>query len=133
MGSYSPETGGGVLGMAAGARQTTVGSDDTGHRIPDYPNEVYWWDYFHPRAVRFFERPWLVNLILWGKYVMLRDAAVAELGEKLEGRTLQVACVYGDLTPRLAKRVPPGSTTDIVDVLPIQLQNLQKKLQNLQK
>ena len=59
-----------------------------------------------------------MNLILWGKYVMLRDEAVAELGETLEGRTLQVACVYGDLTPRLAKRVPPGSTIDIVDVLP---------------
>jgi len=75
-----------------------------------------------------FERQWLVNLILWGNYARLRDAVMAEMGESLPGRTLQVACVYGDLTARLSARIAKGGRMDIVDVLPIQLSNLRKKL-----
>ncbi len=97
--------------------------------VPQYLHDTYWWAYVHPNAVRFFERQWLVNLILWGNFAKLRDAALAELGEELPGRTLQIACVYGDFTPRLAQRVPAGEgSLDVVDVLPIQLQNLQRKL-----
>ena len=96
--------------------------------IPAYLHETYWWAYVHPKAVRLFERQWLVNLILWGNFAKLRDAALGELGETLPGSTLQVACVYGDFTPRLAERVPKGATLDVVDVLPIQLANLRGKL-----
>ncbi len=40
-----------------------------------------------------------------------------------------MACVYGDFTPRLAERVRAGEgRLDVVDVLPIQLQNLERKL-----
>src|SRR5450759_105728 len=70
-------------------------------RIPHYLMTHYWWAYVHPRAVWFFERQWLVNLILWGNYKRLRDAAIAELGDVLPGSTLQVACAYGDLTSKL--------------------------------
>ena len=96
--------------------------------IPAYLHETYWWAYVHPKAVRLFERQWLVNLILWGNFAKLRDAALEELGESLPGRTLQVACVYGDFTPRLAERVPGDASLDVVDVLPIQLANLRRKL-----
>jgi ubiquinone/menaquinone biosynthesis C-methylase UbiE len=96
--------------------------------IPQYLHDTYWWAYVHPNAVRLFERQWLVNLILWGNFARLRDAALAELGEELTGRTLQVACVYGDFTPRLAARIAPGGSLDVVDVLPIQLANLRRKL-----
>ena len=96
--------------------------------IPAYLHETYWWAYVHPKAVRFFERQWLVNLILWGNFAKLRDAALDELGESLPGRTLQVACVYGDFTPCLARRLPQGGSLDVVDVLPIQLANLRRKL-----
>jgi len=96
--------------------------------IPEYLLDTYWWAYVHPRAVRLFERQWLVNLILWGNFRKLRDAALDELGESLPGRTLQVACVYGDFTPRLAARVPACGSLDVVDVLPIQLMNLRAKL-----
>jgi ubiquinone/menaquinone biosynthesis C-methylase UbiE len=96
--------------------------------IPQYLHDTYWWAYVHPQAVRLFERQWLVNLILWGNFAKLRDAALAELGESLPGRTLQVACVYGDFTPRLAARVPESGSLDVVDVLPIQLANLRGKL-----
>jgi ubiquinone/menaquinone biosynthesis C-methylase UbiE len=97
--------------------------------IPGYLHETYWWAYVHPNAVRLFERQWLVNLILWGNFAKLRDAALDELGASLPGRTLQVACVYGDFTTRLARRVEPGQgSLDVVDVLPIQLANLRRKL-----
>jgi ubiquinone/menaquinone biosynthesis C-methylase UbiE len=100
-----------------------------GHAVPHYLRAHYWWAYIHPKAVRLFERQWLVNLILWGNYAQLRDVALAELGDSLPGRTLQVACVYGDLTSRLCRQVASGGgAIDIVDVLPIQLENLRAKL-----
>ncbi|MGD9255630.1 MAG: rhodoquinone biosynthesis methyltransferase RquA [Chromatiales bacterium] len=39
-----------------------------------------------------------------------------------------MACVYGDFTPRLQQRLAPDARLDVVDVLPIQLDNLQRKL-----
>ena len=95
---------------------------------PDYLQRNYWWAYIHPNGVRVFERQWLVNLILWGNFALLRDAALDELGQTIGGRTLQVACVYGDFSTRLAERMAAGSSLDVVDVLPIQLQNLRRKL-----
>jgi ubiquinone/menaquinone biosynthesis C-methylase UbiE len=96
--------------------------------VPGYLAETYWWAYVHPRAVRVFERQWLVNLILWGNFGKLRDAALDALGERLEGRTLQIACVYGDLTNRLRSRLTTGGSLDVVDVLQVQLDNLARKL-----
>lgn len=96
--------------------------------IPAYLEQTYWWAYVHPRAVKLFERQWLVNAILWGNFSRLRDAALDELGQRIEGRTLQIACVYGDFSPRLVSRLAPGATLDVVDVLPIQLANLRAKL-----
>lgn len=96
--------------------------------VPAYLSSTYWWAYVHPRAVRLFERQWLVNLILFGNFGRLRDAALAALGAKLPGRTLQIACVYGDLTERLASRLDSAASLDVVDVLPIQLANLARKL-----
>lgn len=96
---------------------------------PAYLHTYYWWAYVHPRAVRVFERQWLANAILWGNYGRLRDSALAEFEAPLTGRTLQVACAYGDLTNRLCERLPArGATLDVVDVLPIQLDNLRRKL-----
>lgn len=96
--------------------------------VPKYLDQTYWWAYVHPKAVQVFERDWLVNTILFGNYARLRDAALAELGETIHGRTLQVACVYGNLTPKIAQRLAPDAHLDVVDVLPVQLKNLSKKL-----
>ena len=73
--------------------------------IPEYLHNTYWWAYLHPRAVHIFERQWLVNLILWGNFAKLRDAALQEMGEEINGRVLQVACVYGDFTEHLVRRL----------------------------
>ena len=96
--------------------------------VPSYLQQTYWWAYVHPNAVRLFERQWLVNLIVWGNFSRLRDAALDALGERLDGRTLQIACVYGDLTDRLRARLTTGGSLDVVDVLRVQLDNLARKL-----
>lgn len=110
---------------------TTPSSQAEAVAVPWYLSSVYWWAYVDPRAIRVFERQWLVNVILWGNFDRLRDAAIDALGAPdgtLPGRTLQIACVYGDLTRRLAQRIAPGGALEVVDVLPIQLDNLARKL-----
>ena len=116
-----PRTSNATVGLEPFARQQT-------RAVPDYLRRNYWWAYMHPKGVRIFERQWLVNLILWGKFGELRDSALDELGSTIHGRTLQVACVYGDFSTRLAKRLAAGGWLDVVDVLAIQLRNLHDKL-----
>ena len=96
--------------------------------VPDYLKQTYWWAYVHPKAVYVFERQWLVNLILWGNFARLRDEALDALGQQLDGRTLQIACVYGNLSARLRQRLTPEGRMDVVDILPVQLDNLARKL-----
>ncbi|MBF0137730.1 MAG: class I SAM-dependent methyltransferase [Magnetococcales bacterium] len=96
--------------------------------LPKYLEETYWWAYLHPTGVRFFERQWIVNMILWGNFVELRNAALAEIGAEIHGNTAQLACVYGDFTLEVARRLTPGATLDVVDVAPVQLENLERKL-----
>jgi len=113
--------------LTAVAGPATIAASGDG--VPNYLKVHYWWAYVHPRAVRLFERQWLVDLILFGNYRQLRDAALAELGDRLPGRTLQVACVYGDLTQGICQRVAAGEgELDVVDILPVQLDNLRHKL-----
>src|SRR6266567_1210601 len=102
--------------------QSTIDSPSVSRSlpVPAYLKETYWWAYIHPWAVRIFERRWLVNLILLGNYARLRDVALDEIGPRADGRTLQVACVYGDLTARLGERIGANGTLDVVDVMPIQ-------------
>lgn len=96
--------------------------------VPRYLQDHYWWAYVHPRAVNVFERQWLVNLILWGSYNRLCNAILDGYGHKLSGSTLQVACAYGDLTPRLAACMTNDASFEVVDILQIQLDNLASKL-----
>lgn len=97
-------------------------------KVPAYLHKTYWWAYVHPNAVKVFERDWLVNLILFGNYSSLCDAVLEEMGSQAEGNTLQVACAYGNLTARVRERIADDGQLHVVDVLPIQLQNLQRKL-----
>ncbi len=96
--------------------------------IPQYLETTYWWAYLHPTAVRVFEREWLVNLILWGNFKRLRDLALADLGKAVDQQVLQIACVYGDFTQQIAASLGQQATLDVIDVAPIQLDNLRAKL-----
>jgi len=98
-------------------------------KVPDYLEKHYWWAYVRPRAIRFFERDWLVDLILLGNYRRLLNLALDTLGKSLPGQTLQIACVYGNLTEQLRQRVNAGQGhLDVVDVLAAQLDNLRHKV-----
>lgn len=97
--------------------------------VPAYLEKHYWWAYVRPWAVRFWDRPWLINLILFGKYRTLRDRVLEEFGPGISGKTLQISCCYGELTPRLFERVKKGGgTLDVIDVLPAQIRNVERKL-----
>jgi ubiquinone/menaquinone biosynthesis C-methylase UbiE len=102
--------------------------EDLAAAVPTYLEQAYWWAYVRPQAVQVFERDWLVNAILFGNYARLRDAALDALGQPVMGHTLQLACVYGNLTARLCERLDTDAQLDVVDVLPIQLKNLAAKL-----
>lgn len=96
--------------------------------LPDYLEKTYWWAYTHPNAVRVFERQWLVNLILWGNFAKLRDLALDEMGDTLNGHVLQVACVYGNFTEHVLRRLGPEGHLSVIDVAPVQITNLHNKL-----
>ena len=97
--------------------------------IPDYLEETYWWAYLHPKALKFFEREWMVNLILWGNMNRLTQAVIGDLDVAPGSTVLQVACVYGDFSNKLARHLDGnGSRLGIVDVAPIQLKNAREKL-----
>jgi len=96
--------------------------------VPEYLRRHYWWAYIHPWAVKFWDHLWIVNLILLCNYKRLRDALLKDFGQR-KRKVLQVSCVYGDVSPKLANRVESvGGSLDVVDVLSIQLQNLKRKL-----
>ncbi len=99
--------------------------------IPDYLEETYWWAYLHPKALKFFEREWMVNLILWGNMNTLTQAVIGDMQVDPDSRLLQVACVYGDFSNKLARHLDRnGSKLDIVDVAPIQIKNVREKLKD---
>jgi ubiquinone/menaquinone biosynthesis C-methylase UbiE len=116
------------VGLESEASQTLTLRPGAPAAIPAYLQNTYWWAYLHPRAVHIFERQWLVNLILWGNFARLRDAALQEIGAVIHGRVLQVACVYGDFTEHLVRRLGPKGSVDVIDVAPIQINNLHAKL-----
>jgi ubiquinone/menaquinone biosynthesis C-methylase UbiE len=97
--------------------------------IPDYLQDTYWWAYLHPKALHFFEREWVVNLILWGNMNRLTQAVIGDLDLRRPSRVLQVACVYGEFSSLLAGHLARSrSHLDLVDVAPIQLKNAREKL-----
>ncbi len=95
--------------------------------IPAYLKDDYWWAYLHPASIAVFDHTPVVSAILWGQYGRLKQAALAEIEP---GQTvLQAACVYGDLSPRLAAAVGPTGRLDVIDVAPLQVENCRRKLQ----
>jgi ubiquinone/menaquinone biosynthesis C-methylase UbiE len=97
--------------------------------IPDYLQDTYWWAYVHPKSVWVFEREWLVNLILWGNMNKLTCAVLDEINLQPNSSVLQVACVYGDFSNRLASHLgQTQSRLSVVDVAPIQIDNIKKKV-----
>lgn len=95
---------------------------------PDYLHKIYWWAYEHPKAVKFWDRDFLINFILLGNYNKLGNAVMEVFPKPLDGNTLQISCAYGKLTPRIQQQLAPTGKLDLVDVLNIQLENTRRKL-----
>jgi ubiquinone/menaquinone biosynthesis C-methylase UbiE len=97
--------------------------------IPEYLQDTYWWAYLHPKALHFFEREWVVNLILWGNMRKLTRAVLTDMEVPPDSEVLQVACVYGEFSNLLAGHLAErASRLELVDVAPIQLENARRKL-----
>jgi ubiquinone/menaquinone biosynthesis C-methylase UbiE len=90
-------------------------------------------------ALRFWDRPSLVNAILWGNYRTLRDAAQTEIESCRRDTSLRaaeaglsvlhVSCVYGDFDAHLVENhLTASDALHIIDVAPQQLENVHRKL-----
>jgi len=101
-----------------------VGNPETA--LPDYLERTYWWAYLRPASIRIFDHKVIVSAILWGQYRRLSDTVLTRIASG--DRVLQLACVYGDLSQRLARQVGPEGALDIVDIAPIQIANIRRKL-----
>lgn len=99
------------------------------HAIPEYLSSTYTWAYLNHRTLPWLDRSLVVSAILWGNADRLMKAAVAEFTSGQ--RVLQAACVYGELSPMLARRVGPEGALDVLDVAPIQIANVRRKLSTL--
>lgn len=96
--------------------------------IPDYLSQTYAWAYLSPLSLALFDHRLVVWAILWGGSSHLRRAVFEEL--RPGQRVLQAACVYGDFSPALARFLGVGGRLDVVDIVPLQVANCQRKLQD---
>ena len=97
--------------------------------IPAYLEKTYWWAYLRPASIRIFDKMPVVSAILWGQYKRLCNAVLTQI--RRDDRVLQLACVYGDLSERIAHKIGIDGRLDVVDIAPIQIGNLRDKLDGL--
>ncbi len=98
---------------------------------PEYLVRYYWWAYLWPVATWFFDHQPIINAILFGQYKKLMGATMARLENAPHENTLQLTCVYGELTPKLVETVSPASL-HITDVATVQLELAKSKVPNEQ-
>ena len=96
--------------------------------LPDYLVRHYDWAYLWPASVWFFDHQPIINAILFGQYRKVMDETLRLLDPPHAGRTLQIAGVYGELTPKLASHI---DDLHMIDVAPVQLQAAQRKLADI--
>ncbi|WAW10924.1 rhodoquinone biosynthesis methyltransferase RquA [Oxalobacter vibrioformis] len=95
---------------------------------PDYLRKIYWWAYEHPLAVKFWDRGFLINLILLGNYTRLVDAVLDVFPKPITGAMLQISNAYGQLVPRIQQQLGDDAHFDLIDILPVQLEKSRGKL-----
>ncbi|CAK0769742.1 Class I SAM-dependent methyltransferase [uncultured Gammaproteobacteria bacterium] len=115
--------------IIAAARIPTIKVESRYDIIPDYLRDVYTWAYLTPLALKIFDHPSVVSAILWGNYHRLIRETLREIGRGQ--KVLQVACVYGEFSIRLAESIGSAGCLDIIDVAAIQLEKCREKLRHL--
>jgi len=88
--------------------------------VPEYLARHYWWAYLWRTGVWFFDHQPVISTILFGQYRKLLDVTLERLDAAPCGETLQLSCVYGMFTPKLARKFA-GSPLHITDVAQVQL------------
>ena len=100
-------------------------------RLPEYLSDTYTWAYLNPRTMPWLDRAPVVSAILWGNAGRLMRWAVSRFAP---GQTvLQAACVYGDFSAMLARRLGVEGHLVVTDVAPIQISNARRKLASLRQ
>jgi ubiquinone/menaquinone biosynthesis C-methylase UbiE len=95
--------------------------------IPEYLARHYWWAYLSPWGVWFFDHGPIINLILFGRYHSILNEVMRHYDTLPPGRTLQLTCAYGALTPTLAAS-PATAELHLMDAAEIQLRAAQRKV-----
>jgi ubiquinone/menaquinone biosynthesis C-methylase UbiE len=93
--------------------------------LPRYLVKHYAWAYIWPFSVWFFDHQPIINAILFGNYRKIMRNTMRMMETKSAGRTLQVAGVYGELTPSLARDI---DDLYLIDAAPIQLEAARRKV-----
>lgn len=93
--------------------------------LPAYLVRHYSWAYIWPFSVWFFDHQPIINTILFGNYRKIMRNTMRLMEPKRAGRTLQVAAVYGELTPTLAQNI---EDLHLIDAAPIQLNEAKRKV-----
>jgi ubiquinone/menaquinone biosynthesis C-methylase UbiE len=99
--------------------------------LPAYLERHYAWAYVWPFSVWFFDHQPIINAILFGNYRRIMRHTLRMMEPKTAGRTLQIAGVYGELTPTLMSQ--GIDDLHLVDAAPIQLEAARRKLEAIGK
>ena len=94
--------------------------------LPDYLVKTYRWAYLTPASVFLLDNPVVLTAILWGNLPRLVRTACAEFATGQ--RVLQAASAYGNLSAELAAQVGPKGRLDVIDIAPLQVAHVQRKL-----
>lgn len=108
----------------APAAQSRESSPD---ELPDYLTRYYAWAYVWPVSVWFFDHQPIINAILFGNYARIMEHTLRLLDAPNTGSTLQVAAVYGKLTPTIARDI---DDLHLLDAAQIQLDAAQRKVKS---
>ena len=117
------------FGPACGARAAALQASPSG--LPDYLERHYAWAYVWPFSVWFFDHQPIINAILFGNYRRIMRATMRLMDLPNAGKTLQVAGVYGELTPTLAQGLKDA--VHLIDAAPIQLEAARRKVEAIGK
>lgn len=101
-------------------------SEDVRDDLPDYLVRNYWWAYLTPASLHIFDNWLFLTCLLWGNLPRLVRAACVEFvpGQSI----LQAANAYGNLATELARTVGPQGRLDLVDIAPLQVDHVNRKL-----
>jgi Methyltransferase domain len=94
--------------------------------LPDYLVKTYRWAYLTPTSVFLLDNPIVLTTILWGNLPRLVRTTCVEF--EAGQRVLQAASAYGNLSPELAVQVGPKGRLEVIDIAPLQVAHVQRKL-----